>query len=215
MNMKLVCLISGGIDSPVAAYMMLKKGAELVFVHFHPEPFVDEKSLEKTKTLVKKLSRLFNKMLRLYTIRNGPIMSQIIKNCRRDLTCVLCRRFMYRTSEKIARKEKAGGLLTGENLAQVASQTLQNLCAIEQAVKIPVVRPLIGFDKEEIIKLSKEIGTFETSILPGQCCNLTPPYPETRALLCRVLEEEKKLDLEKLVSEAIVHDTIKSSVVHC
>ena len=201
--MKLVSLISGGIDSPVAAYLMARRGVELVAVHMDNRPFTDEKNLEKAAKLVKRLEEVTGHPIRSYVVAHGPNHVAFARNCRRNLHCLFCRRMMYRIAERIAREEGADGILTGENLGQVASQTLQNLEVVNQAVKVPVVRPLIGFDKVEIIGVARRIGTYEISTLPGLCCTIVPEKPSTAARLGEVVSEEGKVPIDALVEESL------------
>jgi thiamine biosynthesis protein ThiI len=201
-TMKLAALISGGIDSPVAAHMLLSKGAELVAVHFDNRPFTDEKQIEKAKMLVHKLEELSERKIKLYLVPHGNALLEISKNTTRRFGCVICRRMMLRTAERIARRENADALLTGESLGQVASQTLRNIAAEEAAVEIPIIRPLIGLDKIEIERVAKEIGTYDTSIMPGSCCTFVPDKPATQARLESILEEESKIDIDELTRNA-------------
>lgn len=201
--MKLISLISGGIDSPVATYLMMKKGADIVGVYFDNRPFCDEKSLEKTTKLVEKLEKIFNKKIKIYIVPHGNNLSVFAESCRKNLECVLCKRMMLRIGEKIAKTENADGLVTGESLGQVASQTLENIYVENQAVKIPVLRPLIGFDKIEIEKIAKETGLYEISIIPCLPCSIVPKKPATMARLENVLNEEEKIDISALVEESV------------
>jgi len=197
--MKLVALISGGIDSPVAAHLALTKGAEVVALHFDNKPFSDEKQTEKAKLLVKKLEERSNGKIKLYIIPHGKNLLEIARNSIRRFGCVLCRRMMFRIAEHVAERERADAILTGESLGQVASQTLKNIRVEEEAVNIPIIRPLIGFDKVEIEKIAKDIGTYEISIMPGSCCSIVPDKPATQAKLDKIRDEEKELDLGKLL----------------
>ena len=195
-----VSLISGGIDSPVAAYRMMQRGCRLVFVHFHSAPYLDKSSQEKVRELVKLLTR-HQFASRLYLVPFGEIQRQIVAAVMRPLRVVLYRRMMIRIAEAIAKKEKASALITGESLAQVASQTLENLAVIEKAATLPILRPLEGMDKQEIIDQARRIGTFETSCIPDQdCCQLfVPRHPATKARLADVEEAESRLDLAGLI----------------
>ena len=191
-------LLSGGFDSPVAGYLMQKKGVEVLAVHFPSKLITDEESEKKSRKLAEFLG--FKKFFSIDI--SGPLVA-ISKTCEHRYYFVLMKRLMYRVAEKIAKKEKCRFLITGENLAQVSSQTLQNLATIGKSVKIPVIRPLLGLDKEEIINIAKEIGTYQTSCGPEHCDALGPPHPATMAREKNILIEEKKLDLEELI-EAIM-----------
>jgi len=197
---RVISLISGGIDSPVAAYRMMQRGCRLIFVHFHSSPYLDKTSQEKVKELVKILTR-HQYSSRLYMVPFGEIQRQIVTVVQRPLRVVLYRRMMVRVAEAIASKEKAAALVTGESLAQVASQTLQNLTVIEKAATLPILRPLVGMDKQEIIDQARRMGTFEISTLPDQdCCQLfVPQHPDTKASLVEVEKAESRLDLPALI----------------
>ncbi|UCG70277.1 MAG: 7-cyano-7-deazaguanine synthase [Thermoplasmata archaeon] len=201
--MKLISLISGGIDSPVATQLMLKRGADIVCVHFDNRPFTGDGQLNKTKSLIKHLEEMNRTNIKIYVVPHSESHIAFAKNCRRNLHCVLCRRMMLRVAFKIAQKEGAEALLTGESLGQVASQTLRNIRVESQAVDIQILRPLIGLDKLEIEKMAKRTGTYEISILPGMCCEIVPKKPSTYSRLNVILEEEEKVDIDGLVAEAL------------
>jgi len=198
---RVLTLISGGIDSPVAAYRMLKRGCRVIFVHFHSYPFLDKTSQEKAEELVKILTR-HQFVSRLYLVPFGEIQRQIVAGILRPLRVILYRRMMLRIGEAIARRARTTALVTGESLGQVASQTLQNLAVIEQAATLPILRPLVGMDKQEIIDQARAIRTFETSSLPDQdCCQFfIPAHPATKATLREVEEAESRLDLPALIA---------------
>jgi len=198
--MKLISLISGGIDSPVAAYLMLKQDAEVVAVHMKNS---ESENLEKIKLLVKQLEKSSGKNIKTYVVPHVGNQSEISKNCNRRFQCILCKRMMYHIAEEIAKKEKADAIVTGESIGQVASQTLQNLMVENSAVKIPVIRPLIGFDKNDTIKIAKEIGTYEISIKDDKRCSFVPDKPATMARIEQILEEEKKIDIKKMLKDAV------------
>ena len=201
--MKAICLISGGIDSPVAAYLMLKKGWEVVFVYLKNAPFSDERTDYRVYDAVNFLRKKFPKAGKLYVVPHGPNLRMFVANLERKYNCVFCRRMMFRIAEKIAEKEKAEVILTGENLAQVASQTLFNMVVVSKATKLPIARPLLGLDKQEIIDIGRDAGTFEASIQPARCCWIVPDQPSTAARIEKIEEEESKIDVEKLVQDAV------------
>ncbi len=197
-------LISGGIDSPVAGYMMAKRGLTVEMLHFHSYPYTNEGAKEKVVSLAKILSE-YSLTTRITTVSVTHIQEEIHKKCAAELNVTLLRRFMYRIAERIATREGAGCLVTGESLGQVASQTLEGLTSSNAVVKLPVLRPLIGFDKEDIIAIAKKIGTYETSVLPYEdCCTVfLPDFPAIKPKLSFIEEEESKLDVKALVEEAL------------
>ena len=201
---RVVALLSGGIDSPVAAYRLMRRGAEVVLVHFHPFPLLSGASREKAKALAERLAR-FQHRLRLHLVPFSEVQRHIIVEAPTAYRVVLYRRYMLRIAEAIAREEGALALCTGDSLGQVASQTLESLHAVNQAATLPVFRPLIGWDKEEIVAEAQRIGTYATSILPDEeCCTLfAPKHPVTRARLEVVLETEARLPTEELLALAL------------
>lgn len=201
---KVVSLISGGIDSPVATYRMLKRGCKAVFVHFHGRPYLSRVSEEKVQDIVKLLTT-YQLHSRLHLVPFGEIQSQIVLNSPPPVRVVLYRRLMLRIAEKIAKQEEAWGLITGESLGQVASQTPENIVVVNQASTLPILRPLIGMDKLEIIQQAQAIGTFETSIEPDQdCCTLfVPKHPQTRCDLPNILRVEEQLDIPTLIQQGL------------
>ncbi|HEY7168402.1 MAG TPA: tRNA uracil 4-sulfurtransferase ThiI [Candidatus Binatia bacterium] len=205
---RVVSLISGGIDSPVAAYRMMKRGCRLIFVHFHSAPYLDKTSQEKVRRLVEKLTR-HQYASRLYLVPFGEIQRQIVAAVNRPLRVVLYRRMMLRIAEAIARNEKGKALVTGESLGQVASQTLENMSVIQQAALLPVLRPLVGMDKQEIIDEARRIGTFDISSIPDQdCCQLfVPKHPATKARPDEVDEAETRFDVVELLRYGIEQTT--------
>lgn len=201
---KVVSLLSGGIDSPVASFLMQKRGAKIIFVHFHAYPYTSKASIEKARKIVEILNR-YQFASKLYLVPFAEIQKEILLNSQAKFRVILYRRIMFKIAEVIAKKEKALGLVTGESLGQVASQTLENVQVINEAVSLPVFRPLIGMDKEEIINLAKKINTYEISILPHEdCCSrFIPKHPATKADLEEIKKEEKKLASRQLISKAI------------
>jgi thiamine biosynthesis protein ThiI len=197
---RVVALLSGGIDSPVAVQRLLKRGCQVVFVHFHSFPFLDATSRQKAMELAQVLTR-FQFQSRLYLVPFGEIQREVVAGAPAPLRVVLYRRLMSRIAEQIAHREHAKALVTGESLGQVASQTLDNLAVIEEAVGLPVLRPLIGSDKEEIVQQSRALGTYDISIIPDQdCCRLfVPRHPSTCSTLEEVRLAESHLDVGKLV----------------
>ena len=201
---RVVALLSGGIDSPVAAWRMMKRGCTVVPVHFHAFPLQDHTTIDKARALARILTR-WHLRTRLLLVPFGPLQQTIVAACPAPLRVVLYRRFMLRIAEALAARRRARALVTGESLGQVASQTLDNIAVIDQAARGPVLRPLVGMDKEEIIAEARRIGTFETSTLPDQdCCQLfVPRHPATAASLPEVLRAEAALDVDALVQAAV------------
>lgn len=201
---KVACLISGGIDSPVAAYRMMKRGCKTVFIHFHGRPFVSRASEEKVRDLVGLLTQ-YQLYSRLYLVPFGEIQRQIVLGAPAAFRIVLYRRMMLRIAEELAGKERCWALVTGDSLGQVASQTPENLGVVQEAARLPLLRPLIGMDKIEITEQAERIGTFETSIEPDQdCCRLfTPPHPIIRANLDQVRKIECAFDLGAMVKQGL------------
>ncbi|MFQ5847119.1 MAG: tRNA uracil 4-sulfurtransferase ThiI [Candidatus Methylomirabilales bacterium] len=201
---RVIALVSGGIDSPVAAYRMMRRGCLVSFVHFHGAPFLDRRTQEKTREIVKLLTR-FQYASRLFMVPFGEVQQEVVLNTPAPYRVLLYRRLMARIAEQLAGLEGARALVTGESLGQVASQTLENLTVIEDAVKLPVLRPLIGMDKEEISGQARGIGTYEISIQPDQdCCTLfVPPYPATRATVEEIGRAELTLDIDRLVKLSV------------
>lgn len=201
---KVAVLLSGGIDSPVAAYRMLKRGCRAVFIHFHSVPFLSRASQQKAKDLAGLLTR-YQYRSRLYLVSFGELQRRIMLSTPPALRVVLYRRFMVRIATSIAKRRRAKALVTGESLGQVASQTLENLSVIEEAAGLPILRPLIGMDKEEIIGQARLIGTFDISVLPDQdCCQLfIPSHPATRSRLREVESAESELDVQGMVDSTL------------
>jgi len=201
---RVVCLISGGFDSPVAAYRMMQRGCRIIFVHFHSAPYQDKTSQEKVRELVTHLTR-HQFLSRLYLVPFGEIQRQIVTSVARPLRVVLYRRMMLRIAEVIARQDRAKALVTGESLGQVASQTLDNMAVIEQAARLPILRPLVGMDKQEIIDQARRIGTFDISSIPDQdCCQLfVPKHPATKARFADVEQDESKFDVNELMRDGV------------
>ena len=198
-------LISGGIDSPVAGHMIAKRGMNINCIHFHSYPYTNLQAREKVIELTKRLSE-YTCGTNLNIVSVTRIQEEIHKNCNPDYMVTILRRFMMRIAEKVAITSGAQCLITGESLAQVASQTVEGMTSSNSVVeKLPVLRPLCGFDKDEIIERSRAIGTYEISIEPYEdCCTVfLPKHPVTRPKLCDVLAEESKLDVSKLVEEAV------------
>jgi thiamine biosynthesis protein ThiI len=201
---RVMALVSGGIDSPVAAYRMMRRGCLVSFVHFHGAPFLDRRTQEKVREIVKLLTR-FQYGSHLILIPFGEVQQEVVVNAPAPYRVLLYRRLMGRIAEHLAGLEGATALVTGESLGQVASQTLENLTVIEEAVKMPVLRPLVGMDKEEISAEAREIGTYEISIQPDQdCCTLfVPRHPATRATMEEIRRAELTLDIDRLVKTSI------------
>lgn len=202
-------LMSGGIDSPVAAFMMAKRGMTIEAVHFHSYPYTSQRAQKKVEDIVKILAGYMG-IIKMHVINILPIQEQIVQNCPEDENTLLVRRFMMRIAEKIAEKNKAMVLITGENLGQVASQTAEALVVTDSVVNMPVMRPLIAMDKVEIMDKAAEIGTYEISIQPYEdCCTVfLPKHPVTKPKLERIEKSEEALDVDALVEAAVLSEEI-------
>ena len=203
---RVVALLSGGIDSPVAAWRLMGRGCQVTFVHFMSFPYLDASSRDKAVALVRNLTR-WQYRSRLHVVSFGDVQHQIVASCPPRLRVVLYRRFMVRIAEAIARRAHAEALVTGESLGQVSSQTLSNVATIDAAAVLPLLRPLVGRDKEEIIEEARRLGTFETSIEPDQdCCTLfVPRNPATKSTPVEADEAEAALDVDALVQQALAN----------
>ncbi len=201
--MKLVALVSSGIDSPVAAYLLAPKTTEMILVHADNRPYTEDRETEKFLVLAAYLKKISPVNVRAYVVPHGKTLEAYVKQANRKFTCVFCKRMMLRYAEAIAKTEHAQAIVMGDSLGQVASQTLQNLRVVEQAITLPVLRPLLGFDKEDTIKIARKIGTFELSIAPAGGCAAVPTKPSTRARLEQILDEEKNVDVDGLVRQAV------------
>ncbi|MBR0516495.1 MAG: tRNA 4-thiouridine(8) synthase ThiI, partial [Firmicutes bacterium] len=197
-------LLSGGIDSPVAAFLMAHRGMYVEAVHFHSYPYTSERAFEKVKDLAGILTDYCGR-IRMFSVNLLPIQEQIVQNCPEEETTILVRRFMMRIAEAIAKREGDLMLITGESLGQVASQTAASLVVTDASVSLPVMRPLIAMDKTQIMDIARDIGTFETSILPYEdCCTVfLPKHPVTQPKLERIEQSESRLEVEKLVQAAV------------
>lgn len=204
-------LISGGIDSPVAAYMMAKRGLVLNAIHFASPPYTSPQSEEKVHNLLRKVSK-YSGNICLFTVGFTEIQEEIRDKCPEDLFTLIMRRFMMRISQRIAEKEESKALITGESLGQVASQTLNALACTDAVVSMPVFRPLIGLDKDEIIKVSRKIDTFDISIEPYEdCCTVfTPKHPKTKPQISIIETAEQALDIDGLIDRALENVTINN-----
>lgn len=200
-------MLSGGIDSPVAGHMIARRGAAIDAVYFETPPYTGEAAAMKVRTLAEKLTEYCGEIY-LHSVSLTEIQETLVANCKEKLFTLLLRRFMVRCASRLAERYGAGCLVTGESLGQVASQTMQALGVTDAVATVPVLRPCVGLDKEEIVVRAREIGTFETSILPYEdCCTVfTPKHPDTRPDINEILEEEAKLDVEGLVERALSTD---------
>jgi len=198
-----VMLMSGGIDSPVALHYLLRQGHELLAVHMDNRPFTDDSPLQKVVDHLAVLRERYQQPIPLYIVPHGSTQVTLMRNTDRHVGCVLCRRFMWRSAERIAEREQASFLATGEALGQVASQTLSNMRSATASVRLPIVRPLIGFDKHEIEAVAKTIGTYAISTRPGVCCQAVPDKPATRSNLVQILQEEERIDVDRIIDDCV------------
>ncbi|MGZ8383512.1 MAG: tRNA uracil 4-sulfurtransferase ThiI [Nitrospira sp.] len=201
---KVACLLSGGIDSPVASYRMIKRGCKAVFVHFSGRPLVSRASEEKVQELVQLLTA-YQYHSQLYIVPFGEIQREIVANAPAPFRVVLYRRIMVRIAEELARREHCWALVTGDSLGQVASQTAENLSVVEEAAELPILRPLIGMDKIEITEQAQQLGSFTTSIEPDQdCCKLfVPLHPSTRTKVADIHRIERGLEISTFVKQGV------------
>lgn len=203
-NGKAILLLSGGIDSPVAGWMMAKRGVELEAIHFYSYPYTSERAKEKVIELTKILAS-YCYQLKLHVVPFTEIQLEINEKCPEDQATIIMRRVMMTMAEKLANSVGAQALVTGESMGQVASQTMQSLAVTNAAVNMPVFRPLIGMDKNEVIEIARKINTFETSILPYEdCCTVfVAKHPKTRPQLEKILLSESKMDITEMMEKAI------------
>ena len=199
-----MCLLSGGIDSPVAAYMIAKRGVEIEAVHFFSYPYTSQLAKDKVQELARLVTKYCGRMT-LNIVGFTKIQEAIRDNCPEEFFTLIMRRFMMEISQRIAKDHGCGALITGENLGQVASQTMQAMTVTGAVVDIPIFMPLVGMDKEEIVTIARKIGTMETSVLPYEdCCTVfTPKHPKTKPTLGQLLNAEKNLDREALILDAL------------
>lgn len=203
--MKAVCLLSGGIDSPVAAYMMAKQGAEVVLLHMDNRPYSDEANYEKVLALRERLCSALDRDLRLFVAPHGRSQELFARECSRPYQCVMCKRTMLHVAKALALRLGGEAIVTGESLGQVASQTLHNLKVESHGLDFPVLRPLIGLDKIEIEALAKGIGTYEVSIGSPSVCTIVPKHPITMCRIEDLIAQQGKVDFEEMVRFASEH----------
>ena len=197
---KMVALISGGIDSPVAAWLMMKRGCEIVPLYLNNEPFSDDTTRERAMACIDVLQKWSpQKKFTIYEAPHGDNLLAFLNNCDNRLNCVMCRRMMYRMASEVLKMEGAHGIITGSSLGQVASQTSQNMLAEMYGMEYPIYHPLIGLDKLEITDIARKIGTFEPSTKPATCCLAVPEYPSTAAKTDEVVDAEKLIDVPSLL----------------
>ena len=210
---RVACLLSGGLDSPVAAFRMMRRGCSVLFIHFHSYPILSRASQEKVREIAALLTR-YQLRSRLALVPFGELQQQVVLAAPPELRVVIYRRLMLRIAERIARRWRARALVTGDVIGQVASQTLENMTAIAEAATLEILRPLVGMDKDEIIAEAKRIGTYPISIIPDQdCCTLfTPRHPATRARVPIVLQAESALPIEDMVAAASAASVVEDFI---
>jgi len=203
--MKLISLLSGGIDSAVSSYLMLESGADIVFVHFHNQTLQKRYVENKVVKTAKIVSEAVKKKTKLYLVPFKDFQQAIIQKVAAKYRMIVYRRVMFMIAEEIRKKEDAKGFVTGDSMGQVASQTLDNISVLYEATKEPILTPLLGMDKVDIIKIAEKIGTFETSILPySDCCSfMLAKHPETKADITKIKEMEKEIDIQKLIKDTL------------
>ena len=201
--MKFVALVSDGIDSPVAAYLVGQYADSIRLVYVDGGGFADKRSIKKFIFIARQIQNLVSCPVSCQVVPHETTLLSYIQHAERRFTCVFCKRMMIRYASEIAKQLQADALVMGDSLGQVASQTLQNIRVVDEVVDLPIFRPLIGWDKEEIIKVAKEIGTYSLSILPSIGCRAVPSKPATQAKLEKILDEEAKLPVNQLVKKAV------------
>ena len=206
---KALLLLSGGIDSPVAGYMMAKRGVQIEAVHFESFPYTSERAREKVFELARIVAQ-YAGSINLHVVSLTHVQEELVKNCEEDYFTLILRRYMMAIADRIAAANGCGAIVTGESLGQVASQTMPAIGVVDPLASVPVFRPCIGLDKEEIIRTARKIGTFETSIQPYEdCCTVfTPRHPKTKPTLKDVLEQQNRLPFDALVEEALAGETV-------
>ena len=209
--MKFVSLISSGIDSPVATYLSAKKSNGILLIHADGRPYTDDREINNFISIAKSLKNQINIEIKAFLIPHGENLNKYQQKCNKKYTCIFCKRMLVRYAESILLKNNANAIIMGDSLGQVASQTLNNIRVIDQAIKTPILRPLIGLDKEDIIKIAKKIETFNMSILPKESCNAVPLKPSTKCKLINILNEEKKINVEKMAKEST--DNLKELLI--
>lgn len=208
--MKLIALISSGIDSPVAAYKMAMRGADIVLLHMDNRPYAEDASTDDAIALAEQLRKITGRDMPLYFAPHGPSQDAIAHGCDRPYQCVMCKRVMQRTARELGKMLGCSGIVMGDSLGQVASQTLRNIRSENLGLDFPVVRPLIGMDKIEIEAIAKEIGTYDISIRPGHGCSIVPLKPITEANPEKVLTFSGKVDLDGLAEASARAATLVS-----
>ena len=208
--MKLIALISSGIDSPVAAYKMAMRGADIVLLHMDNRPYAEDASTDDAIALAEQLRKVTGRDLPLYFAPHGPSQDAIAHGCDRPYQCVMCKRVMQRTARELGKMLGCSGIVMGDSLGQVASQTLRNIRSENLGLDFPVVRPLIGMDKIELEAIAKEIGTYDISIRPGHGCSIVPLKPITEANPEKVLTFSGKVDLDGLAEASARAATLVS-----
>jgi len=201
--MKLVALISGGFDSPVASYIMAKRGADVILLHMDNGIYSSKKEIEKVKKLAERLREVTGKEFPLYILNHEANQTLIKERCENSYQCVMCKRTMQHVAREFSKKHGCSGIIMGDSLGQVASQTLRNIRAEGLGLDFPIVRPLIGMDKTEIIDIAREIGTYDISKVQTGGCGVVPQKPVTEARTDKVMELQSKLDYEKMISDCV------------